>query len=31
LATRRELHARLLKLNHERFAEEVKQGLHEKT
>ena len=28
--TRREVLARLLKLNHERYAEEVKQGLHEK-
>ena len=27
---RREVLARLLKLNHERYAEEVKQGLHEK-
>jgi hypothetical protein len=27
---RREVLARLLKLNHERHAEEVKQGLHEK-
>jgi hypothetical protein len=27
---RREVFARLLKLNHERHAEEVKQGLHEK-
>ena len=27
---RREILARLLKLNHERYAEEVKQGLHEK-
>lgn len=29
-AARREVLARLLKLNHERYAEEVKQGLHEK-
>jgi len=29
-ATRREVLQRLLKLNHERYAEEVKQGLHEK-
>ena len=28
--TRRDVLARLLKLNHERYAEEVKQGLHEK-
>ena len=28
---RREVLARLLRLNHERYAEEVKQGLHEKT
>ena len=28
---RREVLARLLKLNHERYAEEVKQGLHDKT
>ncbi len=28
-AARAELLARLLKLNHERYAEEVKQGLHE--
>lgn len=28
-AARREVLARLLKLNHERYAEEVKQGLHE--
>ena len=27
---RREVLARLLKLNHERYAEEVRQGLHEK-
>ena len=27
---RREVLARLLKLNHERYAEEVKQGLHAK-
>jgi hypothetical protein len=27
---RREVLQRLLKLNHERYAEEVKQGLHEK-
>jgi hypothetical protein len=27
---RREVLSRLLKLNHERYAEEVKQGLHEK-
>ena len=27
---RREVLARLLKLNHERYAEEVKQGLHDK-
>jgi hypothetical protein len=27
---RREVLARLLKLNHERYAEEVAQGLHEK-
>jgi hypothetical protein len=27
---RREILARLLKLNHERYAEEVRQGLHEK-
>ena len=27
---RREVLARLLKLNHERYTEEVKQGLHEK-
>ncbi len=27
---RREVLARLLQLNHERYAEEVKQGLHEK-
>ncbi len=27
---RREVLARLLKLNHEHFAEEVKQGLHQK-
>ena len=27
---RRKVLARLLKLNHERYAEEVKQGLHEK-
>ncbi len=29
-SARREVLSRLLKLNHERFAEEVKQGLHEK-
>ena len=29
-AARREVLARLLKLNHERYAEEVKQGLHDK-
>jgi hypothetical protein len=29
-AARREVLQRLLKLNHERFAEEVKQGLHDK-
>lgn len=29
-AARREVLARLLKLNHERYAEEVRQGLHEK-
>ena len=29
-SARREVLARLLKLNHERYAEEVKQGLHEK-
>jgi hypothetical protein len=29
-AARREVLARLLKLNHERYAEEVAQGLHEK-
>jgi hypothetical protein len=29
-AARREVLQRLLKLNHERYAEEVKQGLHEK-
>lgn len=29
-AARREVLARLLKLNHERYAEEVQQGLHEK-
>jgi len=29
-AARREVLARLLKLNHERYAEEVSQGLHEK-
>ena len=29
-AARREVLARLLKLNHERYAEEVKRGLHEK-
>ena len=29
-AARREVLARLLKLNHERYAEEVKQGLHKK-
>lgn len=28
--TRREVLQRLLKLNHERYAEEVKQGLHDK-
>jgi hypothetical protein len=28
-AARREVLARLLKLNHERYAEEVKQGLHD--
>ena len=27
---RRDVLARLLKLNHERYAEEVKQGLHDK-
>jgi len=27
---RRDILARLLKLNHERYAEEVRQGLHEK-
>jgi len=29
-SARRDVLARLLKLNHERYAEEVKQGLHEK-
>jgi hypothetical protein len=29
-SARREVLARLLKLNHERYAEEVKQGLYEK-
>ena len=29
-AARREILARLLKLNHERYAEEVAQGLHDK-
>ncbi len=29
-AARREVLARLLRLNHERYAEEVRQGLHEK-
>ena len=29
-SARREVLARLLKLNHERYAEEVKQGLHDK-
>ena len=29
-SARREVLARLLKLNHERYAEEVAQGLHEK-
>jgi hypothetical protein len=29
-AARREVLQRLLKLNHERYAEEVKQGLHDK-
>jgi hypothetical protein len=29
-AARREVLSRLLKLNHERYAEEVRQGLHEK-
>ena len=29
-AARREVLQRLLRLNHERYAEEVKQGLHEK-
>jgi hypothetical protein len=29
-AARREVLARLLKLNHERYAEEVAKGLHEK-
>lgn len=29
-AARREVLGRLLKLNHERYAEEVAQGLHEK-
>ena len=29
-AARREVLARLLKLNHERYAEEVAQGLHDK-
>src|SRR5271157_4519626 len=29
-SARREILARLLKLNHERYAEEVKQGLHDK-
>lgn len=29
-SARREVLQRLLKLNHERFAEEVKQGLHDK-
>jgi len=28
-SARREVLARLLKLNHERYAEEVKQGLHD--
>ena len=29
-SARREVLARLLKLNHERYAEEVEQGLHDK-
>jgi hypothetical protein len=29
-AARREILTRLLELNHERYAEEVRQGLHEK-
>jgi hypothetical protein len=29
-AARREVLTRLLQLNHERYAEEVRQGLHEK-
>src|SRR5208283_2521689 len=29
-SARREVHARLLRLNHERYAEEVAKGLHDK-